>query len=66
MDSIDGAIVATFGVIPLILVGGLATKMATTMFPDQPPTPTRKQRGVRAIKRRNDSYLAKAHRALGI
>jgi hypothetical protein len=52
------------GVIPLILVAGVATKMTTTMF--QETATTRNRRAKRSVKRKNDSYLAKAHKALGI
>jgi len=64
MSAIDDAIGTTMGIIPLVIVAGVATKMTTTMFNET--ATTRNRRAKRSVKRKNDSYLAKAHKALGI
>ena len=59
--TIDDAIGATAGIIPLVLVAGVATKMTDNMF----GTTTTKRRK-KSSKKKSGNYLKQAHKALGI
>ena len=47
------------GVIPLVVVAGVATKMTNSLFDTQPKRSTRKS------KKKNSNYVRKARKLLG-